>query len=160
MNRIDNNTINKIREIDAKKIGRDPYLAEMTINLLINTIEKLYMEVCELREEVQQCKNELAVLKGEKGKPKIKPSNKKDKDDDDDNINPPQRKDWSKGSKKDKIKIDREEIIKIDRSTLPEDAEFKGYEEKIVQEVLIKTDNVLYKEGEVLFSFRTQDLYS
>lgn len=143
MKRIDNSTINKIREIDVKKVSRDPFLAEMTINLLMNTVDKLYMEVCELNEEVQQLKNELTVLKGEKGKPRIKPSNKKDKDDD--NINPPQRKNRTKGSKKDKIKIDREEIIKIDRSTLPEDAEFKGYEEKIVQEILIKTDNVLYK---------------
>jgi len=146
MKKITNNEISKISGIDAKKISKDPILAEMTINILINTVDKLYMEVCGLREEVQQLKNELALLKGEKGKPKIKPSKKKDNDkDDDDNINPPQRRSWSKKSKKDKIKIDREEIIKIDKSSLPEDAEFKGYEQKIVQDILIKTNNVLYK---------------
>ena len=48
-------------------------------------------------------------------------------------------------TKKDKIKIDRSEICKVDQSELPNDAEFKGYESIVVQEILITTDNVEYK---------------
>ena len=49
-----------------------------------------------------------------------------------------------KGSKLDKITIDREEVLSVDRSQLPTDAEFKGYEDVVVQDVVIRTDNVLY----------------
>ena len=143
MKRIENETIDIIKKIDLSKINptNDPAI-EATVNLLVNIIEKLYSEVVDLRQEIQSCKNEISTLKGEKGKPNIKPPSKNDKDD---NINPPQRKSWSKGSKIDKINIDREETIKIDRNSLPSDAQFKGYEEIIIQELIIKTDNVLYK---------------
>lgn len=43
------------------------------------------------------------------------------------------------------IHIDREEFCPVDREQLPDDAEFKGYETKVVQDVLIKTDNVRFK---------------
>jgi len=49
-------------------------------------------------------------------------------------------------TKKDKIKIDRTEICKVDQSELPNDAEFRGYESIVVQEILITTDNVEYKK--------------
>lgn len=54
-------------------------------------------------------------------------------------------------SKVSEIKIDREEICAVDAASLPENAEFKGYEEKIVQDLLIKTDNVRFKR-EVYYS--------
>ena len=40
------------------------------------------------------------------------------------------------------IKI-HEEIVFYSKEELPADAEFKGYEEVIVQDILLKTDNVL-----------------
>jgi hypothetical protein len=43
------------------------------------------------------------------------------------------------------IKIDREQKCSLDTTQLPQDAEFKGYEEKVVQDLLIKTDNVKFK---------------
>ena len=42
------------------------------------------------------------------------------------------------------IRIDREERCPVDLEQLPDDAEFKGYETKVVQDVLIKTDNVRF----------------
>ena len=48
-------------------------------------------------------------------------------------------------TKKDKIKIDRTEICEVNKSELPTDAEFKGYETIVVQEILITTDNVEYQ---------------
>ena len=49
------------------------------------------------------------------------------------------------------IKIDRTEVCEVDRSKLPADARFKGYESLVIQEILIKTDNVEYKK-EVYYS--------
>jgi len=43
------------------------------------------------------------------------------------------------------IRIDREEVCPLDAAQLPEDAQFKGYEEKVVQDLLMKTDNVRLK---------------
>jgi hypothetical protein len=49
-------------------------------------------------------------------------------------------------SKLDRIHIDREEVLKLDRSLLPPDAQFKGYEDVVVQELLMRTDNVKYRK--------------
>ena len=51
---------------------------------------------------------------------------------------------WQQGSKLAKITIDREEVLTVDKTQLPADAEFKGYEDSVVQDVVIHTDNVLY----------------
>jgi hypothetical protein len=49
-------------------------------------------------------------------------------------------------AKKDKIKIDRIEVCKVNPKILPPDAEFRGYQNVVVQEIVIKTDNVEYKK--------------
>jgi len=49
-----------------------------------------------------------------------------------------------KASKKAEIKIDREEVVKVKREALPSDAQFKGYVETVVQDILLKTDNVRF----------------
>jgi len=43
------------------------------------------------------------------------------------------------------IHIDREEKCTVDTEQLPEDAQFKGYQDKVVQDLIIKTDNVKFK---------------
>ncbi len=43
-----------------------------------------------------------------------------------------------------KIKIDREETCRVNKTDLPDDAVFKYYENKTVQDLLIKTDNVKF----------------
>ncbi|MCP4160128.1 MAG: transposase [Deltaproteobacteria bacterium] len=43
------------------------------------------------------------------------------------------------------IHIDREEKCAVDKKQLPQDAVFKGYEDKVVQDLIIKTDNVRFK---------------
>ena len=49
-------------------------------------------------------------------------------------------------------------MCEIDPSKLPADAEFKGYESVLVQEILIKTDNVEYKK-EVFYSASEKRTY-
>lgn len=50
-----------------------------------------------------------------------------------------------------KIKIDRYEQCPVDKSQLPEDAKPNGFEKKVVQDVIIKTDNVEFQR-EVYYS--------
>ena len=125
------------------------------ISVLFNIIESLASENTQLKQERQELRDEVNRLKGEKGKPEIKPSNKdKDKDKDNDNDKDNDRKNkekkknnekWKKSNKLDKINIDRTETIKIDKNTLPKDVQFKGYHEVVIQNIVFKTDNVLYK---------------
>ncbi|KPA11495.1 Transposase, IS66 [Candidatus Magnetomorum sp. HK-1] len=49
------------------------------------------------------------------------------------------------------IQIDREQVCLVDTEQLPEDAKQKGYKDKIVQDLIIKTDNVRFKR-EVYYS--------
>jgi hypothetical protein len=41
-----------------------------------------------------------------------------------------------KKSKKAEIKINREQVVEVDPSVLPKDAEFKGHEDVVVQDIL------------------------
>ena len=129
-----------IINIDPDKINFDDKesVRELTIALL-NTIEHLVQENAKLRAENQQLKDELAMLKGEKGKPKIRPNVPVIKP-----LSPkPKSKGWSKDSKKDKVKVDRQITVSVDR-TLPQDVHFACYRKVVIQDVLLKTDNVEY----------------
>jgi hypothetical protein len=129
--------------------------ARQCIIMLLNLIEELKQENRQLREENQRLRDENNRLKGEQGKPKIKPSTPKPQ--------PPTPTDyssererhvpkpWSKSSKKGTIRIDREETLKVDPAILPADAEPKGYEDVAVQDVILRTDNVLFHK-EKLYS--------
>jgi hypothetical protein len=59
---------------------------------------------------------------------------------------PSDRKQHSKGSKLDRIRIDREEVLKFHRLSLPPDAQFKRYEEVVVQELRIDTDHMKFRK--------------
>jgi len=129
------------------------------ISVLLNLVETLVGECAGLAEEVQRLRDENNQLKGEQGKPKIR-KQKNDDDDDQQSSNhssekerknaEKQKKQKSK-KKKRKIKIDREVVCSVDKSTLPEDAQFKGYETSVIQDIVIKTDNIKFKK-EVYYS--------
>lgn len=115
---------------------------------ILNILEILCERITELEKTNQEQRDEINRLKGEKGKPEIKP-NKKEEDNEPNNekekMEKPEKKEWKKGSKIDKIEIDRVETIKLDITNLPKDIEFKGHEERIIQNITIQTENVLYK---------------
>jgi hypothetical protein len=86
-------------------------------------------------------------LRGEKGQPEIKAKNKQGFTSNHSSEKERQtpRKD-NKGSKKASIKIDREEIVEYPQELLPADGQFKGYEKVIIQDMILATDNVLYRK--------------
>lgn len=154
---------------------------------LLNLIEVVYAENSELKKENQLLKDEINRLKGEQGKPDIKGNNNNNKDNDnkngddkdDSNKNTSNSNDHSSekerngansdknnGKKKrnrepklPKINIDRNVICSVEKSNLPEDAVFKGYQDVTVQDIVIKTDNILYKK-EIYYSPSTNKTYT
>jgi len=98
------------------------------------------------RELIQALRDEVAQLKGNKGKPKIKPS-KMDKDagkgKGDNSSKDKKRSGSSKRKKTKELKIHNREVIKAD--DVPGGSEFKGYKEFVVQDIVIKPYNTLYR---------------
>ncbi len=125
---------------------------------LVNLVEVLYEENQRLKKEVQSLKDEINKLKGEQGKPKFKKSKKKDEDggggedshndhssEKERNSRKPKKPRKPKKKKKANLPIDRKEFCRMDPALLPTDAEFKGYQTRIIQNIKIVTDNVEFK---------------
>jgi hypothetical protein len=125
---------------------------------LMNLVEALKQENEALRAEVQRLRDEIKRLKGEQGQPQMKAGKKKGSNYSSE-AERGQAKGWRKGSKVDQIKIDREEKLVVARTSLPADAEFKGYEAVVVQDLSIKTDNIRFLK-ERYYSASQQMSYS
>lgn len=131
--------LNAIQEENAREL----------VKRLLNMVEELSREVRELRVENQRLRDENNRLKGEQGKPNIKGNKKQPlpKANHSSESERHKKRVRHKKSKKIEVRIDREEILKVDTKQLPADAEYKGYETVVVQELLVKTENVrFYKE--------------
>jgi hypothetical protein len=131
-----------VEEFDPTTI-EDERVRQVIIELM-NVVERLSGKLAEKDELIQELRDEIKRLKGEQGKPKIaanKPapdlSSRKE-----------HRESTShdKSSKQGKIPIDREVVLQVDRSQLPEDAQFKGYQEVVIQDITFRTDNVLFRK--------------
>jgi regulator of replication initiation timing len=110
---------------------------------LMNMVETLSAKVAELSEENQRLRDENNRLKGEQGKPRILPN--KGREDLSSEKERRQPKPRNIRSKQANIEIDREVTLKVDRSQLPEDAQFKGYEEVVIQDIAFHTDNIKFR---------------
>ncbi len=134
-----------LQSIDPREIA-DSSLRQ-TIEILLNLIEELNSKVKNLEQENQTLRDENNRLKGEEGKPDIKANKtsgfKKDHSSEKERKTPSKH---TKSCKNANIQIDRERILEYPPSELPPDAEFKGYEEVVVQDILLKTDNVLFRK--------------
>jgi hypothetical protein len=147
----------KIQDLDLS--GIEDEKARAIIGQLLNLIEELSSELREARAEIQRLRDEVNRLKGEQEKPKIKGNTPKPPTAD--HSSEKERRTARprhKGSKKAEIRIDREETLVIDRENLPEDAEFKGYVDVIVQDIRLGTDNVLFHKAKY-YSAKTRQSY-
>ncbi len=130
-------------EIDLRNI-QDENARELVVRLL-NLVEAVSTDLRNLQAENQRLRDEVNRLKGEQGKPKIK-----------DNTPKPPRENYSsekerrkskprqKQAKKDKLEIHREQTLSVDPASLPADAEFKGYEDVVAQDVIFQANNICF----------------
>ncbi|QLE45359.1 hypothetical protein FD723_34245 (plasmid) [Nostoc sp. C052] len=134
-----------LQSIDPEQIADKG--VRQTVEVLLNLIEQLNAKIKDLVAENQKLRDENNRLLGEKGKPNIK-SNKTEGFQKDHSSEKERKipKEHKKRSKNETIKIDREEIVIYPQEQLPADAQFKGYEEVIVQNISLKTDNVLFRK--------------
>jgi cell division protein FtsB len=135
-----------IAEIDLSGIQDETIRKQ--IRQLLNLVEKQAAELRALKEENQALRDEINHLKGEQGKPDIK-ANKEKSAETSNHSSETERKQSRKrhgSSKKDEIKIDRKEVVKVRAEELPADAQFKGYVDVVVQDIVVKTDNVLFRK--------------
>jgi len=142
---------------DPKQI-QDVEGAREAIIKILNIVEEISAENKRLRAEVQSLRDENNRLKGEQGQPKIKANKNKQNQDYSSEKERRTGKKRRKKRKLDEIKVDREEVVKVDQASLPEDAEFKGYEPVVVQDIKIKTDNIRFLK-EKYYSASAQESY-
>lgn len=120
------------------------------IRSMFNLFESMASEIVLLRAENQELKNEISRLKGEQGTPTIRPQTKGrdiSSEAERQKIKNKKKADKKKSkAKKHKIKINRTVKLGLPKSKLPADAQFKGYESVVVQDLVIKTDNILFKK--------------
>ena len=120
--------------------------ARELIRQLLNLVEQLSADLRDAQVEIQRLRDEINRLKGEQGKPSIKGSlnlTGSQHSSEKERRKPRVR---HKKSKKESIVVDREEVLRVDRKKLPADAVFKGYEEVIVQDIIMQADNVLFRK--------------
>src|SRR5947199_9744983 len=117
--------------------------ARTAIRGLLNLVEQLAAENRALREEVQRLRDALARAQGEQGKPQVKPNTPSAPPRGTDYSSEGERRQpqtWQKQPKVDRITITRTERLAVDRATLPPDAEYKGTEAVVVQDLKLELD--------------------
>ena len=107
---------------------------------LMNQVEALHSRLRTQAEEIQRLRDENNRLKGEQGKPQIKPAAtaRQLSSEHERKVAKPHRK----RAKQRHQHITREEVLHLDPATLPADAQFKGYHRVIVQDIVLTTETI------------------
>ena len=120
------------------------------IKVLVNLVEMLVEENAVLREENQLLRDDINRLKGEQGKPDIRGQSKggggnTNHSSEGDRSKRGKGNNKNKGKDKKNVHIDKRITIALDKTKLPDDAQFKGFETRIIQDLKIITDNIEFK---------------
>jgi len=114
------------------------------VSLLLNLVEDLRGELKKAHQEIAYLRERLGLGQGGAGKPGDKPgssASQQTHSSEKERKEPPER---TKRAKLSEIKINQEVKLDLDRATLPPDAQDKGYEAVVVQELRIATENVRF----------------
>ena len=134
--------LDQVQKIDLTGIKDEQ--ARAIVGLLLNVVEDLRGELKKAHQEIAYLRERLGLRRGGEGKPGDKPES-----------SPPQpTHSWEKERKEpqertrrgklSEIQIDKEVTLDLDRTNLPPDAQDKGYEAVVVQELRIATENVRF----------------
>ena len=143
-----------LEDIDPDKI-EEPHAKQCVVTLL-NLAESHFEQIRLLKEQNQILRDEIARLKGQQGKPLVKPS--KPAVDHSSEAHRRLPTVWQKKPKRDQIQMTRTIAPPLDLTSLPEDAEFKGYEEFTVQDLKIVPDNIRFRRAK-FYSPSTKKTY-
>jgi len=111
---------------------------------LLNVIEQLLARVASLEEALGRALDENNRLKGEQGRPGgLKKKKRVDQSSERERREQP--KAWHKSAKLPEIVIDRVVECMLDPATLPVDAKLKDHVTMTVQDLVLRTDNVLFR---------------
>ena len=132
-----------LEDLDLSSIADER--ARELIQRLLNLLEGVMADLRAAQAENQRLRDEINRLKGEQGRPQVQ-SNTPQPPPGDHSSEQERRKPktWSKRCKTDRISIDRAQVVEVDRHGLPPDAVFKGYEDVVVQDIIFRTDNILF----------------
>jgi len=117
--------------------------ARRIIDVVVQIIETQAAEIALLKETTQQVRDEVARLHGEQGKPTVRAQPTRGDQSTEQERPADPRKSPQRAARR-PVVVDREELCRVEKSTLPEDAEYKGREPFVVQEVVLRTDAVRY----------------
>jgi hypothetical protein len=114
---------------------------------LLGMIETLVQEVQRQEEQIGQLKDEIAVLKGEKKRPRFKPSKLEEKagkkDQKDNDTKPAKRPGSEKRAKTAELVIHEE--CTMAPEAIPAGSRFKGYQDDVVQDLMIRPQHTRYR---------------
>lgn len=119
-------------------LGKENQRLQDQLDISLNTITLQ-------REDIQRLKDEIAVLKGQKPRPKIPPSTlegPKSKDKSQNQNSRISRGKYPRKKKKVLLEIHQEQIIQP--TSIPTEAVFKGYKSYDVQDVIFKSNNTRF----------------
>jgi len=142
----------KYEKIRAMNIPRLPEIPkeERTplVETLLSLLEEAIKTIQKQAEDVAHLKDEIAILKGEKKRPKFKASKLDKKTGKDAASNDPGNKSKRPGSEKEsktsKLRIDHDEVIQP-TAPIPPGSRFKGYRDFVVQGLIIRSHNTRYR---------------
>jgi hypothetical protein len=150
-----NGSMSLIIQLPDINIGKiNDFETKSLIIKLLNIIENQHQENQLLKKTIQEFKDEVNRLKGEQGKPNIRPNTKPTQQGDisseterkDIESNQEGKNERKKKKKKKKNhKPSRIHRCRLDKNTLPADAVFKGYERNIIPEIYFHIDYVEFK---------------
>lgn len=114
------------------------------IGLLLNLVEDLRGELRKAHQEIAYLRERLGLRQGGAGKPGDKPESSPPQQTHSSEKERKEPKERTKRAKLSEIQIDKEVKLDLDRATLPPDAQDKGYEAVVVQELRTATENVRF----------------
>jgi Transposase IS66 family len=146
-----------LEEIDLSDIQGEN-TRQLNVQLL-NLVEALSADLRNAHAEIQRLRNEINRLKGEHGQPKFKANTPRparvDHSSEKERRKPKPR---HKRAKRATIEVHREQALTVDQASLPTDAEFKGYEDVVIQDIVFRADNVCFHK-EKYWAYSTGETY-
>jgi len=100
------------------------------------------------QKQIDELEQEILKVKGETTKPKIKPSKMDKGEASEDDKSSTKKKKGPRRSKNEHLKINETKIIQPDE--IPKGSRFKGYQDRIIQDIIFQTHTTCYRLAEYM----------